>query len=68
MARSLGGTVVVLYLSKRQTRHDDDCLVVHLLQQRRKQRGPRAQPRRTSLVLNNYNVTRAAVDAGRVHY
>jgi len=41
---------------------------VHLLQQLRKQRGLRAQPRRTNVVPNNGNVVRATVDAVRVHY
>ena len=47
---------------------DRDSSVVHLLQQLRKQRGARAQPRRTSVVLYNHNEARAAVDAIRVHY
>ena len=60
--------MVVLYLSKQPVRHDDSLAAVHLLQQLRKQRGLRAQPRRTSVVLNNGNVVRATVDAVRVHY
>ena len=55
-------------VSVQATRHYDDSLALHLLQQLRKQRGLRAQPRRTSVLLNNGNVARATVDAVRVHY
>ena len=55
-------------VSVQAARHDDDSLaVVHLLQQLRKQRGLRAQPRRRSLAVNNHNVVRATVGAVHVH-